>query len=104
MYKGSEDKALRGKLVGELGKVLKNKKLGDARFEALDALLELEDPKPAWKHISKQMPHPKKVEEGSPHRVPPNAKPRPKDRGFIRNVCDSSYAGRTFVASGPLRP
>ena len=65
MYKGTEDKALRGKLVGELGKVLKNKKLGNARFDALAALVELEDPKAAWKYVSKAMPHPKKVDEGT---------------------------------------
>jgi len=68
LYESCEDKALRGKLLGELGKLLKNKKLGDARMDALNALVELgtiANPKGAWKHVSKEMPNPKKVEEAT---------------------------------------
>ena len=61
-YKLAE-KGDRGKLVGALGKVLKDKKLSDARHEAVDALVALQDPKPAWKQLSKVMPNPKKTEE-----------------------------------------
>jgi len=65
VYKGTQDKALRGKLLGAVGKALKNKKLGDARLAAVDALLAVDDAKAASKFLSKVMPNPKKVEEAT---------------------------------------
>ena len=64
-YNGCEDKALRGKLLAAVGKALKSKHLGDARLDAVEALVSVEDGKAAWKVLSKAMPNPKKVDEAT---------------------------------------
>jgi len=64
VYKSIDDKSARGKLLGALGKIAKDKKAAEARPAAVTALVQVEDPKPAWKQISKLMPGPK-VEEAS---------------------------------------
>ena len=64
-YNGCEDKALRGKLLAAVGKALKSKHLGDARLDAVEALVSVEDAKAAWKVLSKTMPIPKKVDEAT---------------------------------------
>lgn len=65
IYLASEDDRLRGKLRGALGKIAREKDAGDARFAAIDALQGIEDPKGAWKEISKLMPKGKE-DEASP--------------------------------------
>ncbi|MHC5010531.1 MAG: hypothetical protein ACYTG6_06195 [Planctomycetota bacterium] len=65
VYKGIEDKSTRGKLRAELGKILRDKDMGDARLAAVTALVALEDPKLAWKELSKAMPD-RKIEEAQP--------------------------------------
>lgn len=64
IYKASADKSLKGKIRGELGKVVKDDDVGPARLPAVDALVALEDPKAAWKELGKALPGPK-VEEAS---------------------------------------
>lgn len=64
VYKASADKSLRGKLLGELGKVVKDDDLGAARLAAVDAIVAVEDPKAAWKTLARNLPGPK-VEEAS---------------------------------------
>ena len=64
IYKDSEDKSLKGKLRGELGKIVKDDDLGPARKAAVEALVALEDPKAAWKELRKSMPD-RKAEEVS---------------------------------------
>lgn len=63
-YKGTEDSGARSKLRGELGKILKDEDLGAARNAAVDALVALDDPKAAWKEMSRVLPD-AKVEEAS---------------------------------------
>lgn len=64
VYKASENKSAKGKILGELGKIVKDDDLGAARRAAVEALVALENPKAAWKVLSKAMPGPK-VEEAS---------------------------------------
>ncbi len=65
VYKGVEDKSARGKLVDALGSVAKDKDAAaDARLAAVNALVAIEDPDPAWREISRLMPN-VKVEEAT---------------------------------------
>ncbi len=65
IYLASENDGLRGKLRSALGKVARDKDAGDARIAAIEALLGIEDPKAAWKEMSKLMPKGKE-DEASP--------------------------------------
>ena len=62
VYKASENDGLRDKLRAAMGKVARDKDGGDARVAAVEAFLELEDPKGAWKELSKLMPKGKEDE------------------------------------------
>lgn len=62
IYVASDSDSIRGKLRAALGKIARDKDGGDARFAAIEALQELEDPKAAWKEISKLMPKGKEDE------------------------------------------
>lgn len=68
-FNGIEDKAMRGKLAAVLGKALKSKKLAEAHTDVLTALVEIDDPKLAWKIASKRMPNAKKVEEATDFQI-----------------------------------
>ena len=70
-YNASEDKAARKALLGELGKVVKDKKVTEARLAAVQSLVEIgkSDPdnaKACWKQMSRMMPNAKKTETASP--------------------------------------
>ena len=64
VYKATDDTGARSKLRGELLRVVKDEKAGDAREAAVAAFVALEDPKNVWKELSKALPDPK-VEEAS---------------------------------------
>ena len=59
---GGANSGLQGKFRSELGKVLKDKDLGSARAAALEAFIQLDDPKNAWKQVGKNLPD-RKLEE-----------------------------------------
>lgn len=64
-YNATEDKAAKSALLGELGKVIKDKKMSEARLAAVATLVEIGDSKPCWKQLSRFMPNPKKTETAS---------------------------------------
>lgn len=64
-YRGSEDKSGKSALLGELGKVIKDKKMKESSLAAVAALVEINDGKACWKQMSRMLPHPKKTEEAS---------------------------------------
>ncbi len=66
MYKdeGLEDKGARGKLMGALGDIVKDDRLGAARNAAVEALVAMDDPKAAWKEIHRELPD-RDVEEAT---------------------------------------
>lgn len=51
-----EDKSARGKLLGAVGKIARDRKAGEARATAVVVLSQLNDPKGAWKQLSKLLP------------------------------------------------
>ena len=59
VYADTMDKALRSKMCAEVGKILKDKDAGAARSSAAEVLTQLDDPKTAWKYLSKVLPDPK---------------------------------------------
>ena len=62
IYEATENEGVRGKLRAEMGKVARDKKAGEARLPAITALVGLDDPKGAWKELSKLMPKGKEEE------------------------------------------
>lgn len=62
VYKSEGAAPVQAKLRGALGKIAKDKKLGSARAAAVRALTELDDPKNAWKELSKLVPDAKVAE------------------------------------------
>ena len=64
VYEKIESASLRAKLRREMGRILRDESLGDARVSAVGALVAINDPKVAWKELSKGVPSPK-VEEAS---------------------------------------
>lgn len=56
LYKSVTDGAARSSAAKELGSVVKSTKMTSARKDALDALVETEDGKEAWKHLQAAYP------------------------------------------------
>lgn len=56
LYKGTTDSAARAAAAKELGAVVKSTKMTSARKDALDALVETEDGKEAWKVLQTAYP------------------------------------------------
>jgi hypothetical protein len=65
LFNAATDPAVKGPLADALGKIAKDKKAGDARVVAVEALAQLNDKKLAWKELKGLMPD-VKVEEASP--------------------------------------
>lgn len=69
-YNGKEDKGARSALLGELGKVVKDKNVSEAQLAAVQALVEIgkahsDNARACWKQMSRMMPNAKKTEEAS---------------------------------------
>jgi hypothetical protein len=65
MHNASEDAAAKASLADALGDVAKDKKAGEARQAAVEALAQLDEKKNAWKQLKGLMPD-TKVEEAQP--------------------------------------
>lgn len=88
IYKSTENAGLRSKLRHEMGKVLKDESHGDARMAAVEALVALDDPKGAWKEMSKEMPSPKAEKAAALDLAVVKAAGQLAQKGSVRTLLD----------------